>query len=291
MEQLLTSELIVRLGKLTPVALTIRTIREFVDDDCMHLAAAISYYALFSLFPMLLGLISILGFVLGSSIVQARLMDAIAAYLPGSASFVGETFDRLVAARGTVGIVATLGLLWSAMSVFAAVRKSLNVAWNLSKSRHIVHQKVLELGLVLGVACLVVLSVALSAAFSIVREFEIPLLGLRPFEHELLWSTLGILVPFGFTFLVFVLVYKVVPNTDVLWREAVLGALVASPLFELSKNAFVWYAQDIGRYELVYGSVGAVMALLMWVYVSSIILLLGAEAASEYGRLAHQKRA
>ena len=290
MERFLENRLVAGLGRLGPVIIAIRTAREFIEDDCTHLAAAIAYYAMFSLFPLLLGLISILGFVLGTSSVQAALKDAIGTYVPSSAAFVGETLDQVVAARGTVGIVATLGFLWSAMSVFAAVRKSLNIAWDISQSRHIVHQKLLDLSMVLAVALLLLLSVALTAAFSLLRAMEIPVLGVKPLEHELLWALLGFILPLWLTYTIFLLVYKLVPNTDVFWHEAAVGAAIASPLFELAKNAYVWYARDIGRYELVYGSVGAVMGLLMWIYVSSLVLLLGAEVASEYGRVFRERR-
>lgn len=93
------------------------------------------------------------------------------------------------------------------------------------------------------------------------------------------------LLPLAFSFVIFALVYRFVPNDRISWRDVWPGALLAAFLFEVAKNAFAWYLANFANYSLVCGSLGAVIAFLFWSYLSALILLLGAELASEYSRL------
>lgn len=112
-----------------------RTLREFLKDACMHMAAGIAYYAFFSLFPLLLGLIAILGIILEPTEVQERLLEMVLQVFPVSAGLVAHNVEGVVASRGALGLLSILGLIWSAMLVFAAIRRSLNRAWDLEKER------------------------------------------------------------------------------------------------------------------------------------------------------------
>lgn len=265
-----------------------RTIREFLEDNCPHMAAAIAYYALFSLFPLLLGLVALFGFALQSAALQDEVVRRVGSYLPGSADLVAENVRQVVRARGALGLLATLGFLWSAMAVFSALRRSLNAAWDLTGERPFWRQKLLELVMVVGVGLLLLLSLSLTAFFQLLDELLAPALGVGAAVHDFLWGLGGALLPLVFTALIFLLIYKFVPYTNVRWAEAGVGVLFAAPAFEIAKNLFVWYAQRFGQYELVYGSLGAVVGLLMWTYISALILLFGAELASEYAKLASQ---
>jgi len=266
-----------------------RTAQDFLADDCPHMAAAIAYYSLFSLFPLLLGLMAILGYALGSSNVQDELAALVAAYLPGSEELVTTNLRSVVQAREEVGAVAVVSFLWSAMAVFAAVRKALNAAWDIDRARPLLQQKLLDLAMVGAVGFLFLLSTALTAVYQLLRAWQLPLFGLQPFAHESIRAASGVVLPTAVTFLLFLLVYKIVPNTKVAWSSAALGAGIAASLFEVAKNLFVWYAHTFGRYELIYGSLGAVIGLLMWGYVSALILLLGAELGAEHGKILGQE--
>ena len=87
------------------------------------------------------------------------------------------------------------------------------------------------------------------------------------------------------SFAIFITIYKVLPNTKTQWRYIWLGALVAGVLFEGSKNLFLWYLDHFARYDQVYGNIASVVVLMVWAYISAFILIVGAEVASEYGRL------
>lgn len=139
-----------------------RTAQDLLADDCPHLGAAIAYYSFFSLFPLLLGLVAILGFALGSTGVRDALIAWVTGYLPGSGDLVAANVLRVVTAREEIGAVAVLGFLWSATAVFGAVRKALNAAWDLERPRPLLKQKLLDLAMVGSVGALFVLSHAVS---------------------------------------------------------------------------------------------------------------------------------
>ena len=132
------------------------TIREVQDDDCTHMAAGIAYYALFSLFPLLLGIIAIAGVVLQPGAVQEELLDQTTALFPGSQDLVTMNVDSIVASRQTLGLISLLGLLWSGSAIFAAIRRSVNRAWDVEKERPMLKQKLVEFTMmaVVGVAML-----------------------------------------------------------------------------------------------------------------------------------------
>lgn len=267
------------------VILVRRTVQDFVADDCPHLAAAISYYSLFSLFPLLLGLIAVLGFAVGSATVQGEVTDWVAGFLPQSGELISANVSRVVKAREEAGVLAVLGFLWSATAVFGTIRKGLNAAWDVERARPLLQQKLLDLAMVGGVGALFVLSTLLTATQRLLRQWQLPLPGIDVLGHESLIAVGGTVLAAALTYLVFLLLYKTVPNTDVAWRSAALGATLATILFEVAMTVFVWYAQAFGRYELVYGSLGAAIGLLTWVYLSALILLLGAELGAEHGKI------
>ncbi len=256
--------------------------RSFGDDDCPDRAAIIAYYALFSIFPLLLGLIALAGFVLQESAVQAQVLGAMAHLLPGSIDLLSTNLEGIVAARGTIGVVSLVGLLWSATSVFSAIRRALNLAWNVESERPLVAQKLLELGLVFGVGLLVLGSVVATAIFDLAWALLPPALQfVTGFGH----TAVANLLPVALSYASFLVLYRLIPNTRVEWADIWLGALVAAFLFEAAKRGFGWYLTHFANYSEVYGSLGAVIAFLFWAYVSALILLFGAELAAEHARM------
>ena len=262
------------------------TIREVQDDDCTHMAAGIAYYALFSLFPLLLGIIAIAGVVLQPGAVQEELLDQTTALFPGSKDLVAMNVDSIVASRQTLGLISLLGLLWSGSAIFAAIRRSVNRAWDVEKERPMLKQKLVEFTM------MAVVGVAMLGSLLITTVFRV-LLGLDLREAGGLaapLATIGAFTPLVVDFLAFSAIYRLVPNTVVSWRDVWPGALLAAVLFELGKNVFLWYLTERANYTLIYGSLASVIAFLFWAYLSALILLIGAELAAEYSRLPQRQR-
>ena len=274
-----------RLQRILWVALIVRTAQELSADDATHMAAGIAYYVLFSLFPLLLGLTAVMSFFLESASVQAKFVEVASDYLPGSEELIYDNLDAVFRLRGALSVFAILGLLWSGSAVFGAINRAVNRAWDVHRDRPIYIGKPRQLLMALGVGTLFFAS--LSAA-SLVRAAE----ALPQSDIAALRLLSGAVVRFALqgtslllTLCIFLLIYRFMPNTKTYWRYIWPGAIVAAVLFESAKNLFLTYVDRFANFENVYGSLAPVIALLLWAYVSSFILILGAELSSEYGRL------
>ncbi len=283
-----------------PVLLATRTIKSFVDHDSADMAAGLAYYAFFSIFPLILALIALFSLIGNPADVQAGIVQTVGTYLlPGSTELVAENVRAVIENRESAGLIAILSLLWSASAFFTVLRKSINRAWDVEKERSFIGQKVVEFTLILVVAVLLFVSIGFTFISSLLDEVvSLYLRAGSSFIDERVLSlpvtalnlALG-LVPIFLTFFIFTALYRFIPNTTVRISDVLLAAWIATILFEIAKWGFVWYVTNFGRYNLVYGSLASVIALLFWAYVSTVILILGAEMASEYSKLfGSQKR-
>jgi len=264
-----------------------RAVNEFLADNCPHLAAAISYYLLLSLFPLILAAIAIFGFIVQRPDVEAQVVKAVTDFIPGAeiGGFMEGVIDTVSQNAAAVGIVATIGLIWAGMAVFNAIRKSLNTAWGVRRPRPFLHERLMEFLMMTGFGALMLMSVGLTAAFKVIREANLPVFGEQFMEGSLLWHSAIIATSVFLSFLTFLFLYKWVPNTKVQWRHAAIGALAAAVLFEICKNIFVWVAGQSPTYTFIYGSLAAIIALITWSYVSAIILLFCAKITSIYPQI------
>ena len=269
------------------VALGWRVFKELGDDDATHLSAGVAYYSVFSVFPLLLGLLAISGTVFTSITLQEQFLDYVTESMPGSKEFVSKNIEELVRFRGALGIGAILGLLWSGSSAFGAMSRAINRAWDVDTDRPFYVAKTLHIIIALGVGILFLLSSFASVAIELLSNYSRDL-GLPGHEFFLDFGLGNLMlkaVPWAITLAVFLLLYRFVPNCKTYWRYVWTGAVVATILFEASKGIFMWYLVNVANYELIYGSVASMMVLMSWAYVSAFILILGAEISSEYGRM------
>ena len=269
------------------ITLAWRVVREMRDDEATHLAAGVAFYAMFSLFPLLLGFLAVAGLVLKSEGVEQNFLDFVTENLPGSEQIVKDNVGQVVRFRGVLGITALIGLLWTASAVFGSINRAVNRAWNIRRDLPFYIAKPRQMAMALAVGVLFLLSTSATSAIQILtdpdRELGLPGQG---FFSELGLGHLALrVVPWLMTLLIFLLVYRFLPNCKTYWRYIWPGAMVAAVLFEVGKSLFVWFLSNIVTYDQVYGSLTSVMALLFWIYISALILILGAEISSEYGRM------
>jgi membrane protein len=260
-----------------------RTIEAFWRNDCQTLAAAIAYYGLFSLFPLILGLLAILGIFLNSHHWQAQVLARFSDFFPGSEVFVAENVRAVLRIQGELGILAIAGLLWGGKAVFSAISTGINRAWGIRQGRRLWETTLLEMALVLATGLFFAVSVVVTAMPDIVHAVSAPQLGLGILRSDV-WRGFVQLSPIILAFGAFLLLYKVMPNTQVEWIDVLPGAVFSTVVFEVAKNLFVLYSTSYVRYEYVYGSVGTVIGLLLWAYISGFVLLLGAELSSEFAK-------
>ena len=267
------------------VELARRTWRELGDDHANDLAAAIAYYAVLSLFPLAIGLVSLFSLMLEADIVEQEVHRFFHTYLPGSHGVLEANVESVNNIRGVLGILSFLGLIWSASLLFGAVTRAVNRAWDIERDRPFYIDKPRQIAMALSVAPLFLLSLLLTTGLQFLGDEDIPLLGGFAFlEHNGI-NALARPVPFAFTLVVFLLLYKFTPITKTYWRYIWPGALLAALLFEAAKSIFIFYLDHYAVYERIYGTLASVIVLLGWAYVSGLIVVIGAEVSSEYYRI------
>ena len=267
------------------VELSIRTVREMAEDDITHMAAGVAYYVLFSIFPLILGLISIMSFLLEPEQIETLMGDVMSNFLPGSEQFIRDNVEAVIRLRGALGLISLLGMLWSASAMFGALNRAINRAWDIPKDRPIYIDKPRQLLMALSAGLLFTISlasatIARTSAHIVQSGLPIPEFWVRTIGELILQA-----VSLSLMIVIFLLMYKLLPNTKTYWRYIWPGALTSAILFEISKNFFILYLDRFASYQNVYGSIAPVIVLLFWTYVGSLNVLLGAEICSEYERM------
>ncbi|GAB4284425.1 MAG: YihY/virulence factor BrkB family protein [Candidatus Rifleibacteriota bacterium] len=255
--------------------------RRIYETRVVEAAAAIAYYAIFSFFPLILFLIAFNASFLKSAEVQGQILKFAESYLPGSESLVKANINHLISSSSAVGILGTIVLLWSATLVFAGFSQNINLAWTNAKSRHFLVERLIGLMMIGILIIFLIVSIIINTLLDILPRFFPKLFELY-FEkmsgaHQILIDYLPLLTIFG----LFVIMYRYVPNVKVRWRESIGGALFSVLALEVTKMGFIYYLSlGTGSYRLVYGSLGAVVAFMLWIYISSFIILLGGHLCS-----------
>jgi membrane protein len=246
-----------------------------------QLAAAISYYALFSLFPLALAIIFGLSFFLGPSSID-DLAQRTADQAPVSKKIVSDVLTGTLTSRSLAGVAGILGLLWAGTAVFGAIRKGVNATWGITRPRPFLQERLIDISLMLGAAILMIVSISSTAILAYMREILEFITRETAVNSDLIWDRSASLIPPTLSFIVFTSIYWFLPNTKIKLIDVLPGAIAATLIFELIKNVFVLYVGSYSVYSNVYGSVGSIMALLTWVYISAIVLLFGSLITYRY---------
>lgn len=261
------------------LGILVRAVQTFGEADAAAAAASIAYYALFSLFPLLLLLVTIGGSVLQSEQVEQQVLDFTATALPASQELVEKNIEEVLDRRGAVRAVAVIGLLWAATGVFTVLARNINKAWHSAKPRNFLQRRLLGLTIVGILAGLLFLSLISTTVFKLLPWLDVGGVSLWdgvPIYETFTWKVGTRLVPWFFTFMMFFGLYHWIPNTRVHWSEAIGGALLATFGWEITKSGFAWYlGSGLAKYDLIYGSLGALVALMLWIYLSSVVILFG----------------
>ena len=265
-----------------PLVLVGRVGRGMAAGDASHNAAGVAYFAIFSLFPLMLGVLSILGMVLTSETLQQRFLLFATGNLPGSAQFVESNLEEIIRFRGALGVGAILGSVWLGTAVFAAISRAVNRAWGISLNRpfYLALPRRLLMGVVTG--SLFLLSTTATSAIQVFTKFQEAMPWQWFFVAPEAARAVVYLIPWAITLLIFLLIYRFEPRCRTYWRYVWPGALVASLLFEGAKYLFVWYLDNLAIFSQVHGSLASVVVLLLWVYLSALLLILGAQVCYQY---------
>lgn len=258
-------------------------LHQFHENDLFTSAAAMSYFGLMALFPTLLLLLAISNRIAGGSELLTHAMDV----YPGSAKFLRETINSL--SQLGYGAIATCVVLviWAGSWVFAVIERALNRIWG-TVSRTFLHGRALTIGMVGLVGLLLSFSVVATSFVVKLRDVASQLSPRQIERYALLttvgsvfWQIIFFAVSYLITVALFVLVYRFMPRAEVTVRDTLPGAFLGGLLWEIAKYVFAW-SLSYFHYDQIYGSVGAVVAVLTWSYVSSLILLFGAQMSEVF---------
>lgn len=265
-----------------------RMIVNFGRVNGAEAAASIAYYALFSLFPLLLALASILGGRLQNTEFFDQVLDFIATFIPAARDTLEEHLRRMLQAKTTFGIIGILTLLWSGSNAFFALVRNINRAWARGRSIAFLRGRALAFSLIIMLGVLLFLSIALRTFMVVLQELEFSYNGFTLIDSARLIQVINAITSLVTTFLIFFGLYRFVPDTDVRNREAALAALIASIAWELAGAAFNWYLRSgLGNLQIIYGSLATILVFMLWIYISAVVVLMGAHLSAS---IAHYTR-
>jgi membrane protein len=260
-------------------------VHQFHENDLFTSAAAMSYFGLMTLFPALLLLLALSNWIAAGN---QMLIHVVQVY-PGSGKFLHDTIQALSNISTGVIITCAIVVMWAGSWVFAVVERALNRIWG-TTARTFLHGRALTLGMVGIVGVLLSLSVFVTSILVALQEIAGRLSPRQLENYRLLasvgsvfWQVVFALGSLLVTFTLFAVVYKFMPNAHVPVSDTIPGALIGSLLWEAAKYVFAW-SLNYFHYDQIYGSVGAVVAVLTWGYVSSLVLLFGAQLTGVFHR-------
>ena len=258
------------------------TQKTFSAARASQAAAGLAYYAIFSLFPLLLVLIAGGSYFLNVQQIYQNVAQFMQSALPVSPELINNNLRQVLDARGTVSMTGLLMLLWSASGFFTSLAYNINLAWSDAPERDFWKKRLVGFGIMAGLIGLLILSLVLGWIASLMPflKFEI-----ASSSYLNWWRLASNLSSWLMIFLLFLLLYRLVPASNVNWSAAIWGAITSSILWKISTAGFGWYVRSgLGRYQVVYGSLGAIVALLFLIFILSFVALFGAHLCSAVDR-------
>lgn len=268
------------------------SLARFQRHRCTTAAAAIAFHVLFSVFPLILLITVVVGSRMRSTEVRAAIIDGLMNALPLDPSARDQIDSLLRIANANlpaIGIIGAVALVWSASGMLGSVRGAMELAWEgFSGTRPFLRGKLVD-AILLTVLVTVILSTFLiGVLLSFVPQIPRDALGDSGLWHDAgVWVRpwIGPLASLVSSILVMLLAYKFLPKPRPAFRYALVSAVIAGALFEVARRVFTVYVEKIARYDLVYGSIGSIIAFLFFVYIAAIILLYGAELGASIRRV------
>jgi membrane protein len=280
-------------------------ITEWVEDRAARLGAALAFYAIFAIGPLLVIIIGVAGFVFGQSAAKNQIVDSISSIVGEDAANAIQEMLKNVSDRNTdtvASVIGTVVLLFAAAGIFGQLKDSLNTIWKIrvrrgSGIRAMVSRNLLSFLMVLGVGLLLTVSMFIDALLASISGLAqrvasaagaagVDVLPNRT-DSTVVWQLANYAVTFGITILLFAMVYKVLPDAHISWSTVWVGAVVTSVLFLLGQVGLGIYFRISNPFTAL-GAAGSLVALLLWIYYSAQIFLVGAEITQVYSRQSGQ---
>jgi len=252
-------------------------LRKFDGDHGFFLSSGITFNFLICLVPFILLLLALLGTYLYS---DREVLNHIRRYLenaiPSLDPRIMKNILRIMRDRKIVGVLGIGGLVWTSTWVFSSLRTSLNIVFQVKEGRGILRGKGIDLFMILLTGIFFLIGMVFTSGITFVQGYRFsPFLNMAPIIRYIL----KYFIPFFFTFWMCFLIYKIIPNKKISFKTALQAAFFTSLFWEVAKQLFGWYVLHLGRFSILYGSLSALAIFFLWIYYSSVILLLGGEVA------------
>lgn len=243
------------------------------EADVTGLSAQLAYFFLLSLFPFLLFLVTMLGYF---PIDIEAVMGMLESYVPEEVfTFINSNLEYLVTNRsGSLLSISIIGTLWSASNGFNAVRKSFNQALRVEKERPFLIARVISIGLMILMVIVIVVALSLQVFGKVIGDYVFDFFGLSGTLFDS-WDTLRWIVSSLTFFIVFMFLYKLGPDERVHLKHTIWGTSFATIAWQLTSLGFSYYVNTLGNYSAAYGSLGTVIILMFWFYLTGIIITTG----------------
>jgi len=268
------------------LAVIVRAIVRFDRNRAPEAAATISYYTIFSIFPLMIFTITALSYFVDPKIVIERLTE-LTKNLPISPEAIILQVEEVLKARTTFNIIGLVGFLWAGSGAFNTLVANLERAWQKVGYRNILQKRLIAIAMVVLLAMIMFISIIYTTLIDLSLLTGLLAINHIPWLQSLLQGAYSHIWPFILRLALFWLLYRLIPSAQVNSWAAFWGAMFASLAWGLATTGFSWYlSSGLARYDLIYGSLGAIIAFLTWVYLSALIMLFGAylTEAIEYRR-------
>jgi membrane protein len=252
------------------------SVKDLFTDSGPQWAAAIAYYSLLSVFPLLLAAVAIAAYVVDPQWAIERITRVLGALVPQGAAQIESIVRQVFAARGGIGAVSLVTLLWTGSRVFGVIILALNIAYDVQETYGFWKRTLIELVMMATIGVLLIVALAVRPLLLLLSS----VLGVLPASPGMLLQAAQFMLPALLLFTAFLLIYRFVPRSQQGWRPALVGALAATLLFLAARPLFFSYVRQFGNYNLIYGSIAIVVILTLWAWVVALIMLFGGELAS-----------
>lgn len=267
-----------RVNKLTNnyVSYLAQATQNFINKG-VNESVIFGYWSVFSLFPLVMLGIVVATFALGPDSAKMEIRNTLSQFIPGGGgTLISDNINQAISQRGSFGIVGLIGLVYGAAGLF------MNLQFNLSRIFRDKEQRSWPIQLIIGVlmlialAILIIASIVVSGLFTVVgRTF----LGDKSPLFNIFVSISAGVLPLLIDSAMFIMLFRLVPQRKIAWRALIPGAVLGAVLWELSKNLFGWYVVNLANFGLMYGSLGTVIGLLTWTYLTGCLISLCAEGS------------
>jgi membrane protein len=260
-------------------------------DNCSLMAGGISFFAIISFIPLFLLSVSVLGYVLHSSDKAGlSIFKFLTENMPTSTVDTFTILRGVIDKRQVFGLIGILGMIWAGSRIFFSVENSMNIVWRAERKRPYWKSRSLALILVPTSVLIMLISIFLTSIYTTAQRITIPVLNFSLAQSSLTTYVISLFFPLVTGFIFFFVIYKFIPYRKIGNVYAIVGAIFASVMWEITKFIFDFYILNLAQYSKIYGPLAALIITFLWIYLSAFILVIGAEIGWNLEKVSQKPR-